>query len=160
MIFLLLVLTHASSFLVSIISIVMARHALFPETQIESSIQASVDDRTADEATDGAEDDLDALLATLEGWSSQDKPQESSSEANMNMNSSNDSSGPSEEVLVDELQAWRTQHAEQSYDKWIPEKKQEFMVSVMILEKLCIILNQYGKIDGRVRRESSIKLTK
>jgi hypothetical protein len=110
----------------------MARHALFPETQIESDFQASVDDATTDKVTGGAEDDLDALLATLEGWSSQDKIQESSSEANMN--SSNDSSVPSEEVLVDELQAWRTQHTEQSYDKWSPEKKQEFMVSVMILK--------------------------
>jgi len=137
--------------------IVMARHALFPETQIESSIQASVDDRTADEATDGAEDDLDALLATLEGWSSQDKPQESSSEANMNMNSSNDSSGPSEEVLVDELQAWRTQHAEQSYDKWIPEKKQEFMSWLETFVSAQVPESSFGSVDLEETRKNILE---
>jgi len=43
------------------------------------------------------------------------------------MNVSNDSSALSEDVLVDELQAWRTQHTEQSYDEWKPEMKHEFM---------------------------------
>jgi hypothetical protein len=140
----------------------MARHALFPETQMESSIQASTDDMMADDETDGAEDDLDALLATLEGWNSQDKPRESSSEANMSMNSSNDSSNSSEGVLVDELQAWRTQHAEQSYDKWVPEKKQEFMVSVVVILKLLHNTESIsvGKNDKRVERYSSIELTK
>ena len=108
----------------------MARHALFPETVIESDSYASVEDEANDEAMGGAEDDLDALLATLEGWSSHDKSDESSPDANT---TSNDSAAPSEEVLVDELQAWRTQHAEQSYDEWSPEKKQEFMVSLSIV---------------------------
>jgi len=108
--------------------IVMARHALFQETIIESGFQASVDDSTNDDVMSGAEDDLYALLATLEGWSPQDKTQETSSEANIN--SSNDSSAPSEEVLVDELQTWRTQHIEQSYDEWSPEKKTRIYVLV------------------------------
>lgn len=121
-------------FPLSIISIVMARHALFPETQIDSDLQASIDDVTDDSATGEAGDDLDALLATLEGWSSQDETQESSVKATSN--SFNDPSAPDEGVLVDELQAWRSQHTEQSYDQWSPEKKEEFMVSVMILKIL------------------------
>ena len=110
----------------------MARHALFPETLVESDFQTSADDSTNNEAMGGAEDDLDALLATLEGWSSQEKTEEPSSDANMNL--SDDSSYPSEDVLINELQVWRTQHAEQSYDEWSPEKKQEFMVSLMALK--------------------------
>eukprot|EP00534_Pseudo-nitzschia_fraudulenta_P009889 CAMPEP_0201151590 /NCGR_PEP_ID=MMETSP0851-20130426/12478_1 /ASSEMBLY_ACC=CAM_ASM_000631 /TAXON_ID=183588 /ORGANISM="Pseudo-nitzschia fraudulenta, Strain WWA7" /LENGTH=647 /DNA_ID=CAMNT_0047428473 /DNA_START=26 /DNA_END=1969 /DNA_ORIENTATION=+ len=104
--------------------IVMARHALFPETIIESDYQSATDEATDDESTDVAKDDLDALLATLGGWSSQDKTQEQSSEGKMD--SSIDSTAPSEEALADQLQEWRTHHIEQHYDKWSPEKKEEF----------------------------------
>jgi len=116
----------------------MARHALFPETMIASNFQAPLDDESdsfSDETVDDADDDLDALLKTLEGWSSPDKTQEQSETTKK---SSNDSSSPLEEVLAEELQAWRSQHAEQNYDEWTSEKKQEFMVSVMF-STLCTI---------------------
>ena len=108
----------------------MARHALFPETVTQSEFQSSIDDKTNDNVLDEAEDDLDALLATLEGWSSQEKSEESSSKANAN--STDNSSFAQEDVLLDELQAWRTQHSKKSYDEWNSEEKQEFMVSVKI----------------------------
>ena len=110
----------------------MARHALFPETILESDSQTSLDDGASDEAMGGAEDDLDALLATLEGWSSQDKSEETSADASVT--SSVDASAASDDVLVDELQAWRTQHAEQNYDEWSPEKQKEFMVGLVIMQ--------------------------
>lgn len=112
----------------------MARHALFPETIIESDYQSATDEATDDESTDVAKDDLDALLATLGGWSSQDKTQEQSSEGKMD--SSIDSTAPSEEALADQLQEWRTHHIEQHYDKWSPEKKEEFKVSLMLVETM------------------------
>ena len=116
----------------------MARHALFPETIIESNFQRPIDDESDginDETVDDAEDELDALLATLDGWGSPETTEEQSSETKK---SSNDSSSPLEEVLAEELQAWRSQHAEQNYDEWTSEKKQEFMVSVMF-STLCTI---------------------
>ena len=58
----------------------MARHALFPETVTRSDFQASIDEETNRDTIDGAEDDLDALLATLEGWSSIDETKELSEE--------------------------------------------------------------------------------
>ena len=119
----------------------MARHALFPETIIESDSNVSSNDQINDEAMGGAEDDLAALLATLEGWSPHDKTEAPSPDSSMS--SSNDSSAPSEKVLTDDLQAWRTQHAEQNYDEWTPEKKQEFMVS--------IVQNQQRKADASMR---------
>eukprot|EP00532_Pseudo-nitzschia_australis_P007800 CAMPEP_0168174496 /NCGR_PEP_ID=MMETSP0139_2-20121125/6538_1 /TAXON_ID=44445 /ORGANISM="Pseudo-nitzschia australis, Strain 10249 10 AB" /LENGTH=662 /DNA_ID=CAMNT_0008092657 /DNA_START=130 /DNA_END=2118 /DNA_ORIENTATION=- len=111
--------------------IVMARHALFPETIIESDFQAAVDDESdsmSDETMGRAEDDLDALLATLdglEGWNSSDSDEGQLSETATKAN--NDSSSSLEEKLTEELQAWRTQHVEQHYDDWAEEKKQEFM---------------------------------
>jgi len=108
----------------------MARHALFPETRIESEFQASLEDSTNDENMTESDNDLDALLATLEGWSSQDKTQESEA----SISSFDNSSATSESVRVEELQAWRNQHFESGYDGWSPEKKQEFMVSYTILE--------------------------
>jgi len=136
--------------------IVMARHALFQETIIESGFQASVDDSMNDDVMSGAEDDLDALLATLEGWSPQDKTQETSSEANIN--SSNDSSAPSEEVLVDELQTWRTQHIEQSYDEWSPEKKQEFMSWLETFVSAQVPESSFGRVDLEETRKNILEI--
>ena len=113
------------------VSIVMARHALFPETAIRSDFQTSIEEETNKDIIDGAEDDLDALLATLEGWSSKDETQELS-KANADL--TDNSSVKSEEVLLDELQAWRTQHSQTSYDEWNAKQKQEFMVSVKSLK--------------------------
>jgi len=132
--------------------IIMARHALFPETVIESNFHASVDDETNHEVMGGAEDDLDALLATLEGWSPQKKSQESSSEVNKNQ--SEDFSAPSEEVLVEELQAWRTQHAELSYDEWTPEKKQEFMSWLETFVSTQVPEASMGRVDLEETRQN------
>ena len=129
----------------------MARHALFPETIIESDFQAAVDgesDSMSDETMGGTEDDLDALLATLEGWNPSDSSKGQSSETATKSN--NDSSSSLEERLTDELQAWRTHHVEQHYDDWAQEKKQEFMVSAIFLETIYAYkLHQLIKIESK-----------
>ena len=113
----------------------MARHALFPETVVASDFQSAADaeiDGTSDETSSGAEDDLDALLATLEGWNSSDNSGEESSETTTTPD--DDSASSLEEKLTEELQAWRSQHVEQNYDNWNLEKQEEFMVSAIFLE--------------------------
>ncbi|KAL3916433.1 MAG: hypothetical protein SGILL_005180 [Bacillariaceae sp.] len=103
--------------------IVMARHALFPETILDS-IEMSVgeDVEEMDAATAEGDDDIDALLATLSGWSpDDDKSGRESRKSSFSFESS--SYG---DALTDELQSWRKQNMETPYDKWTEEKKQEF----------------------------------
>jgi hypothetical protein len=103
-------------------SIVMARHALFPETMLNSVEMTRGADGEDTDAAPGNADVVDALLAKLSGWmdSSETKPSDSSFSFE---------SFSYEEVLTDELQAWRKNHVETPYEEWTDEKKQEFNVS-------------------------------
>lgn len=130
----------------------MARHALFPETILDSDSQASIGDSANDESMGGAEDDLDALLATLEGWSAQDKSEETSGDASVS-----DASAASDDVLVDELQAWRSQHAEQSYDDWSPEKQKEFMAWLETFVSAQVSESSLGSVDLEKTRKNILE---
>jgi len=136
--------------------IVMARHALFPETVTQSNFEVSIDENTNDEVIDEAEDDLDALLATLQGWSSQDSAQESSSDANTNTTSAK-SSTTSEDSFLDELQAWRTRHLEKNYDKWNAEEKQEFMSWLEAFVSTQVPASSLGTIDLEETRKNMLE---
>mmetsp|Transcript_1291 Transcript_1291/g.3286 ORF Transcript_1291/g.3286 Transcript_1291/m.3286 type:complete len:658 (-) Transcript_1291:69-2042(-) len=132
--------------------IVMARRALFPETVIESDFQAAVDDESSGMGDESAaEDDLDALLATLEGWNSSDN-QEQSSQATTK--STDDSSASLEEKLTEELQLFRRQHAEQNYDGWSPEKKKEFMSWLETFVASQIPESSLGRVDLEETRKN------
>eukprot|EP00536_Pseudo-nitzschia_multiseries_P005196 jgi/Psemu1/254295/estExt_Genewise1Plus.C_950015 len=136
--------------------IVMARHALFPETVIESDFQAANDDVSSgmdDES--GAEDDLDALLATLEGWNPSDMDEEQSSQATTK--STDDSSASLEEKLTEELQVWRKQHVEQHYDDWTPEKKQEFMSWLETFVSSQVPESSLGSVDLEETRKNILE---
>ncbi|KAL3923412.1 MAG: hypothetical protein SGARI_006225, partial [Bacillariaceae sp.] len=101
--------------------IVMARHALFPETILDADM-ASAEGEEAEAVADSTDKEIDALLSTL--WSD-DK--DGGGDGSFGSSFSFDSS-PSEDgdKLADELQAWRKQNFETPYDKWTDEKKQEF----------------------------------
>jgi hypothetical protein len=109
-------------------SIVMARHALFPETMIEPNNETlNSESDSNDDMLDDTEDDLETLLATLEGWNSPDDTSEQQTETKKSIYSSSSSS--LEEKLTKELQVWRSKHEERNYDGWTSDEKQEFMVS-------------------------------
>ncbi|CAJ1968814.1 unnamed protein product [Cylindrotheca closterium] len=92
--------------------IVVARHALFPETALDEddSITRIEDD------VDIVEDDLDALLATLGGWNDD-------ADSATEVFSSTD-----EQILgfTKQLQVWRTKQAESPFEAWSEAEKSEF----------------------------------
>lgn len=109
-----------------VFSIVMARHALFPETILDSAEMTVGEDGEDVEAADGeGDEDIDALLATLQGWNADgDETKSESSTSSFSFEST--SYG---DVLTDELQDWRQQNIDTPYDQWSDEKKQKFNVS-------------------------------
>eukprot|EP00980_Cylindrotheca_fusiformis_P026453 scaffold16189_cov125-Cylindrotheca_fusiformis.AAC.9 len=93
--------------------IVMARHALFPETlfgEEESSLE------NGDSSIENVEDDMDALLATLGGWNT-DEDRKSKS-----------SSGFDDKILelTTQLQDWRTRQLEVPYEEWSVDEQKGF----------------------------------
>jgi len=103
----------------------MARHALFPETMVESNNDFFDDESDSnDEVVDDTVDDLESLLATLEGWNSSDTPGQK-----LDMKKTTDSTRPFEGKLCEELQVWRSKHQKRKYDEWTSEEKQKFGVS-------------------------------
>ncbi|VEU40839.1 unnamed protein product [Pseudo-nitzschia multistriata] len=138
--------------------IVMARHALFPETVVASDFQSAADaeiDGTSDETSSGAEDDLDALLATLEGWNSSDNSGEESSETTTTPD--DDSASSLEEKLTEELQAWRSQHVEQNYDNWNLEKQEEFMSWLETFVSSQVPESSLGRVDLEETRKNILE---
>jgi len=101
--------------------IVVARHALFPETMIESNTY----DNSANDGNmiDDTEDDLETLLATLSGWNS---PDTSTSTIQPSVQKNNDSF--SSEEFTEKLQIWRTKQVDKDYHEWTLGEKQEFML--------------------------------
>jgi hypothetical protein len=94
--------------------IIMARHALFPETMLEEDPMVHDGD---DEEEAAAEDDLDAVLATLGGWNVEEKK--------------DDVSSAGDEILemTTELQEWRAKNVSTPYDSWSDEDTKAFEVS-------------------------------
>jgi hypothetical protein len=102
----------------------MARQALFPETILDGQEVISKEDSEEDIEADSDDEDLNALLSTLAGWDS-DRKSESKDITSGGLFESSSYS----DVLTNELQAWRSQHAEKPYNDWSKEKKDEFDVS-------------------------------
>ena len=110
--------------------IVMARHALFPETILEgeeSSLQEE-DDDDDQEGDPSADDDLDALLATLGGWNTDEtkkfdwKDDGGASESEL---------GEGDNTILEltaQLQDWRAKNVETPFDNWADDQKQKFKV--------------------------------
>ena len=100
--------------------IVMARHALFPETILDAEIAAEGEE--PEQVSDSTDKEIDALLSTL--WSDAKDGGGGSFDSSFSF----DSSPPSDDgdELADELQAWRKRNVETQYDNWTDEKKQEF----------------------------------
>jgi hypothetical protein len=95
--------------------IVMGRHALFPETLLDEDESSFNED---DRNIDNVEDDLDALLATLGGWNTdEDKRTDSSS-------------GSDDKILelTTQLQDWRAKQVKTPYEKWSDDERKDFKV--------------------------------
>ena len=112
--------------------IVMARHALFPETILDGEEEEAAAAMQA-EGEDSVEDDLDALLATLGGWNPDDE-KKSSFDWNTDDEDGISAEGGDEKVLqlTEQLQEWRGKNVETRYDKWSDEVKQEFKVHLVV----------------------------
>lgn len=104
-------------------SIVMARHALFPETILDGT-EAPFSETEDTIGEDGDDDDLDAVLRALSSWNLDNGDSDLTSSSSFDVETS--SFG---EILTNELQAWRQQHLETPYDDWNDEKKKDFTVS-------------------------------
>lgn len=113
--------------------IVMARHALFPETILEEqALNANLDGPVHDDDDEVAEtkatrtttDDLDELLRGLKDWDGRDGGDAASTLA---------SSAPTfvdsdEKILrlTEQLQEWRAKQMEQPFEDWSDEDKEKF----------------------------------
>lgn len=102
--------------------IVMARHALFPETLLEDEKSLQEEDPE----DDSVGDDLDALLATLGGWKT-DENKKFDWKAGEGL-SGDDNEDKVVELTV-QLQDWRKKNISTPYNNWTDEEKQTFTVS-------------------------------
>lgn len=95
--------------------IVMARHALFPETLLDEE-ESSLNEENLD--IESVDDDLDALLATLGGWNTGEEKKTRSS------------SGLEDKILelTTQLQEWRRKQVEKAYEKWSDDEQKDFKV--------------------------------
>lgn len=124
----------------TITSIVMARHALFPETALDMESQPGESNDI--DSLDDKEDELDALLATLAKWNS------NKDEVQDTHNGSNASYSDHEERIADELQEWRKRHAEVlPFSQWLPEDKAAFDVWARKFVTALIPENLLPKVD-------------
>ncbi|KAG7346071.1 hypothetical protein IV203_005139 [Nitzschia inconspicua] len=101
--------------------IVMARHALFPETILDAATDASEMDGDESDNSMDKDEELESLLSSLSDWNDG-----KGSDKMFSSFSSYDTSSFGD-VLIDELQAWRQQNIELPYDDWSEGKKKEFM---------------------------------
>jgi hypothetical protein len=115
--------------------IVMARHALFPETILEEqALNASLDGPVDEEVGLSGEDtkrtsmaaDLDEVLKGLDDWNDRggEAPKASASSSASAFADSDDKILQ----LTEQLQEWRAKQMEQPYENWSDEEKQKFKV--------------------------------
>ena len=107
--------------------IIMARHALFPETMMDTDGQDDIDGEQ-DGAEGDIEDDIDQLLATLGAWNKDDKDKDGKA---WDWKSDDDGGDMDDKVLklTEQLQEWRAKQVDAPYDSWSGEEKGEFTVS-------------------------------
>ena len=112
--------------------IVMARHALFPETVLdkEGSLHQQEEETEALEGAEEEDDDIDKLLATLGGFDGEDEEESQDSRKQFDWKSHDDDHEQDQKVLqlTEELQEWRARHVETSFDKWSEDQQRKFKV--------------------------------
>jgi hypothetical protein len=116
--------------------IVMARHALFPETILDKdgSLDQQEQEMAALEGAEDEDDDIDKLLATLGGYDEDDEETDAS-EKKFDWKSHDDDHARDEKVmqLTEELQEWRARQVETPYEKWSDEQQGIFKVRLVCL---------------------------
>jgi hypothetical protein len=109
--------------------IVMARHALFPETMLDADSQDDMD-ASGQQGGEGdtIEDDIDQLLATLGAWNKDGKDKDGTA---WDWKSEEDGGDMDDKVLklTEQLQEWRAKNVEAPYNNWSEEQKGQFTVS-------------------------------
>jgi hypothetical protein len=105
-------------------SIVMARHALFPETILYPAEAVGLDGEEKD-GQSGKDEELEDLLNELTKWDF------GGSETSFKDSTFASFETPVGDVLTDELQVWRKDNMEKPYEQWSEEKKKGFMVSAL-----------------------------
>lgn len=105
--------------------IVMARHALFPETILEeqalnANLDGPVDDDHVEDTKASTTEDLDEILRGLGDWQDSDSNAYPSSAPTLL------DSGDKILQLTEQLQEWRAKQMEQPYENWANEDKQKF----------------------------------
>ena len=117
--------------------IIMARHALFPETILDAELEAEKLSQEEEEEEDSdrssIDDDINRLLATLSGWNKNkdEKDTKSSITGTSKWQPEIDVESRDEKVLklTKELQEWRSRQQQSPYEDWPEEQKSEFGVS-------------------------------
>ena len=105
--------------------IVMARHALFPETLLDEEDDADAVNND-DNEIDNVDDDLDALLATLGGWNTEEAAAGDQQKSGGPYSSA---LGSNDKILLDlttQLQEWRSKQAETPFEDWSKSQQEEF----------------------------------
>jgi hypothetical protein len=112
--------------------IVMARHALFPETVLEEEAIARQQDEDLQEEDTSTSDALDEILKGLGNW---DDGNDDGLGSDSGISSPSGSSLDSDEKilqLTEQLQDWRAKQVDSPYETWSEEEKKEFMVSNVV----------------------------
>jgi len=125
--------------------IVMARRALFPETVLDAQESILAEDSKDEPAED--DENLDELLATLAGWSAEDK-------TNSNADASLESFSSS---VADDLQSWRAQHHATPFDDWPQEKKQKFNYWLQTFVSSHVPETSLGSVDLEETRKNLLE---
>lgn len=124
--------------------IVMARHALFPETVLEEEAIARQHDEDVQDEENSTSDALDEILKGLGNW---DDSSDNLDEYGMGISSSSASSVDSDEKilrLTEQLQEWRAKQVKSPYDSWSEEEKKKFTVSCLGVAQVVLLVCQSG----------------
>ena len=112
--------------------IVMARHALFPETVMEEEVMARQQgDAPPEEEETSTSDELDEILKGLGGWDEGNDDALVDSSLSGLLSSSGPALNSDEKLLqlTEQLQDWRRKQLVQPYESWSEREKKDFTVS-------------------------------
>jgi hypothetical protein len=126
--------------------IVMARHALFPETMEDGDEEEEIDQgEDIQDAEKKVEDEIDQLLATLGGWNKDDKNGKKWKFGDDDDDDAGDAGKRDDTVfqLTNQLQEWRARNVETVYEKWSSEEQDQFTVSNR-LSQINVLLGARG----------------
>lgn len=123
--------------------IVMARHALFPETLLDED-EASLSYGEDDSNVDNVDDDLDALLATLGGWNTEEDKK-------------TDSSTAENDKILDltvQLQDWRAKQMTAPFEDWSQTDQEDFSTWLEDYVSTLTPESNLGKVDMNATRKA------